>query len=229
MIDMPQKLAAIEMLDDVELARIAASRNPHAVRIITTRNNQRLFRTAWSVLRNHSDAEDVVQEAYLKAFNSLENFNGTSSLSTWLTRIVYNAAIDRKRAIKRRKSEFLQQDIALLEEYQSRHQAQAGPRSPESELLRKQFSDLLKTAIARLPDEFRSVFVLRDIEGMSVAETAEALEIKEATVKSRLFRARRELRKHLELEFETIVTDTIAFAGADCEAMTTRVLAALNI
>lgn len=226
---MPQKHAEIEMLDDVELARYAAARNPHAVRTITTRNNQRLFRTAWSVLRNHADAEEVVQEAYLKAFNSLETFNGNSSLSTWLTRIVFNAAIDRKRAIQRRHTEYLQQDVAILEEYQSRYKSQAGPQSPESELLRKQFAELLKTVIARLPDDFRSVFVLRDIEGLSVSETAEVLQIKEATVKSRLFRARRELRKHLELKFGSIVTDTIAFAGADCDAMTNRVLAALNI
>lgn len=226
---MPQKLAAIEMMDDVELARYAAARNPHAVRTITTRNNQRLFRTAWSVLRNHADAEEVVQEAYLKAFNSLETFSGNSSLSTWLTRIVYNAAIDRQRAIKRRHSEYLQQDVAILEEYQARYESQSGPLSPETELLRKQFSELLKTVIARLPDKFRSVFVLRDVEGMSVAETADALQIKEATVKSRLFRARRELREHLELKFETVAVDAISFAGADCDAMTNRVLAALNI
>ncbi|MCC3305218.1 RNA polymerase sigma factor [Sneathiella sp. HT1-7] len=226
---MPQKLAVIEMMDDVELARYAAARNPHAVRTITTRNNQRLFRTAWSVLRNHADAEEVVQEAYLKAFNSLETFSGNSSLSTWLTRIVYNAAIDRQRAIKRRHSEYLQQDVAILEEYQARYESQSGRLSPETELLRKQFSELLKTVIARLPDEFRSVFVLRDIEGMSVAETADALQIKEATVKSRLFRARRELREHLELKFETVAVDAISFAGADCDAMTNRVLAALNI
>jgi RNA polymerase sigma-70 factor (ECF subfamily) len=226
---MPLKIAAIELLDDVELARHAAARNPHAVRTITTRNNQRLFRTAWSVLRNHADAEEVVQEAYLKAFNSLESFSGNSSLSTWLTRIVYNAAIDRSRSIKRRQNELVQQDIAVLEDYQSRSETLAGPRSPESELLRKQFSDLLKRAVARLPDEYRSVFVLRDIEGMSVAETAEALEIKEATVKTRLFRARRELRKQLELKFETVASDTIAFAGSDCDAMTNRVLAALNL
>ncbi|MZR32327.1 RNA polymerase sigma factor [Sneathiella sp. DP05] len=226
---MPQNLAAVEKMDDVELARRAANRDPLAVRTITTRNNQRLFRTAWSVLRNHADAEEVVQEAYLKAFNSLETFDGNSSLSTWLTRIVYNAAIDRRRAIQRRHTDYLKQDIAIFEEYQSRYETQSDLRSPESELLRKQFSELLKTAIARLPNEYRSVFVLRDIEGMSVSETAEALQIKEATVKSRLFRARRELRKHLELNFETIFADAIAFAGADCDAMTNRVLCALNI
>ena len=226
---MPQKLANFETMDDVELVRRAARREALAIRTITTRNNQRLFRTAWSVLRNHADAEEVVQEAYLKAFNSLETYGGKSSLSTWLTRIVYNTAIDRHRALKRRRAELQQQDIAILNEYQSRYSPESISRSPESELIRKQFSELLKSAVARLPDDFRSVFVLRDIEGMSVIETADALQIKEATVKSRLFRARRALRNDLELNFETIFTDAIAFAGADCHAMTNRVLATLKI
>ncbi len=226
---MPLKLANFEMMDDVELARRAARREALAVRIITTRNNQRLFRTAWSVLRHHADAEDVVQEAYLKAFSSIESFSGKSSLSTWLTRIVYNTAIDRQRAIKRRQEELQRKDVAVLDDYQSGYSMESVSRSPESEIIRKQFSELLKQAVARLPDEYRSVFVLRDIEGLSISETADSLQVKEATVKSRLFRARRDIRKNLELKFETIFTDTIKFAGADCDAMTNRVLAALGI
>lgn len=226
---MPQRRVNFEMMDDAELVRRAIRREALAIRTITTLNNQRLFRTAWSVLRNHADAEEVVQEAYLKAFNSLETYSGQSSLSTWLTRIVYNAAIDRHRSLKRRHAGLQQQDVAILDEHHSRYSPESMPMSPEAELIRKQFSEFLKSVIARLPDDFRSVFVLRDIEGMSVTETAEALQIKEATVKSRLFRARRDLRKDLELKFETVFTDTIAFAGADCDAMTNRVLAALEI
>ncbi|MAL80820.1 MAG: RNA polymerase subunit sigma-24 [Sneathiella sp.] len=226
---MPRILANIEMMDDIDLVRHASQKDAYAVRTIITRNNQRLFRTAWSVLRNHADAEDVVQEAYLKAFNSLESYSGRSSLSTWLTRIVYNAAIDRKRAQKRRQESLLLQDVPVIYDLQSWTASDVDFDSPESKLIRKQFSAILKQAVARLPDDFRSVFVLRDIEGMSVSETAEALQIKVATVKSRLFRARRDLRKDLAIKFESIFTDTITFAGADCDAMTNRVLAALNI
>jgi|TARA_R100000455_G_C6268931_1_gene124498 RNA polymerase sigma-70 factor (ECF subfamily) len=226
---MPLKLADFEQMDDIELARRAARRETFAVRTITTRNNQRLFRTAWSVLRNHADAEDAVQDAYLKAFRSMENYDGKSSLSTWLTRIVYNTAIDRQRAIKRRREELQQKDISILEDYQSANLIEPTFMSPESEIIKKQFSELLKQAVARLSDEYRSVFVLRDIEGLSILETAQSLQIKEATVKSRLFRARRDLRKNLELEFDTIFADTIKFAGADCDAMTNRVLVALKL
>ncbi|WP_334129698.1 RNA polymerase sigma factor [Sneathiella sp.] len=225
---MPEKLANFE-LNDLDLVRRAARRDADAIRTITTRNNQRLFRTAWSVLRNHADAEDAVQEGYLKAFNSLENFAGKSSLSTWLTRIVYNTALDKRRAIRRRQAELQQQDIAIFDAYPVRSMPEHMSASPESELIRKQLSELLMQAVARLPDDFRSVFVLREIEGLSVAETALSLQIKEATVKSRLFRARRDLRKELEVKFETIFTDMISFAGADCDAMTNRVLTALNI
>jgi RNA polymerase sigma-70 factor (ECF subfamily) len=226
---MPHELIDFERMSDSELVSRAARKDAQAIRTITTRNNQRLFRTAWSVLRNHADAEEAVQEGYLKAFGALETYSGEASLSTWLTRIVLNASIDRLRAIKRRHTDLVQQDVAILNEYQARYAPAEGPMSPESELARKQLMQLLKVAITRLPDEFRPVFVLRDIEGMSVQETAEVLQIKQATVKSRLFRARRDLRKALEREFDSIFTDTIAFAGADCEAMTYRVLAALKI
>lgn len=217
-----------ETMSDAELVRRAISREPLAIRTITTRNNQRLFRAAWSVLRHHADAEEIVQEAYLKAFRSLDDFAGHSQLSTWLIRIVINVAVDRRRANERRKTELLHQDVALLDEYRVRF-AQQDASTPEQDLLKAELSRMLKAHIANLPDEFRSVFVLREIEGMSVHETAEALDLKEATVKTRLLRARRALRKMLEPDFRSIFNDTIVFAGADCEAMSNRVLAALKI
>ncbi|TNE41276.1 MAG: RNA polymerase sigma factor [Alphaproteobacteria bacterium] len=218
-----------ETIDDAELVLRAVRREAAAIRVITTRNNQRLFRAAWGVLRNHADAEEVVQEAYLKAFTSLENFVGNSSLSTWLTRIVHNAAIDRQRTLKRRRENLLEQNITMLDDPYSHFVPAQGSRTPETALARKQFAHSLKEALADLAEEFRSVFILRVIEGMSVSETADVLRIREATVKSRLFRTRRELRKRLEIEFEAAFSDTIPFAGVDCEAMTLRVLAALKL
>src|SRR5262245_32118492 len=94
-----------ESLTDLELARRIAQRDALAVRVVTRRNNQRLYRTAWSVLKNRADAEDAVQDGYLKAFAAIDNFAGASSLSTWLTRIVLNEALRRLRASHRRHSQ----------------------------------------------------------------------------------------------------------------------------
>lgn len=225
---MREKPLNFDLMSDLELAHYASCREEMAVRIITERNNQRMFRAAWSVVRNHADAEDVVQDAYLKAFSSIGNFAGQSSLATWLTRIVINTALDRQRAANRRREELLEQDVAMLDQYKKRHAYQDG-RSPEAELLRSELSGLLKVAISKLSDEFRPVFVLRDIEGMSVRETADALGINEATVKTRLLRARRKLRIVLEPEFKSVAEETLPFAGADCQAMTKHVLVALKI
>ncbi|MEP2989790.1 MAG: RNA polymerase sigma factor [Parasphingorhabdus sp.] len=217
-----------EKMSDLAVARCAARLNHRAIALITTRNNQRLFRTAWSVLRNHADAEDVVQEAYLKAFRSIENYSGTAALSTWLTRIVLNAAIDRKRSIESRRVALENQDVAYLEHYRMTYSSfDNSANSPNSELARSELSKYLKAAVSRLPDQYRTVFILRDIEGMSISETADAMEIPPATVKSRLFRARRLLRKDIESEFGNVFDGTITFAGADCKAMTTRIVSEL--
>ncbi len=163
----------------------------------------------------------------MKAFASLEKYTGQSSLSTWLTRIVLNTAIDRQRKVKRRQADLQANNVTMIEQYRSL-MVTGIAASPESELARKEISALLKDAVSRLPDDFRPVFVLRDIEGISIRETAEALDIKEATVKSRLFRARRLLREDLQPSLKSIFADTLVFAGADCEAMTSRILIALK-
>jgi RNA polymerase sigma-70 factor (ECF subfamily) len=112
-----------------------------------------------------------------------------------------------------------------LEEYREKLMAGSVTDSPERILMRRQISRLLEMAIARLPDAFRTVFVLREIEGLSVEDTAEALQIPEETVKTRLFRARRRLQKELDPELCGALKDTFPFAGADCEALTNRVIA----
>ena len=219
-----------DKFSDGDLAARAASRDVSAVKTITTRNNQRLFRAAWSVLRSHTDAEEAVQEAYLKAFTSLSTYSGKSSLSTWLTRIVVNTALDHRRAAERRRAALQEQDVAMIEDQRAIHAANAGAsQTPETQLARSELADAIKNAVARLPDQYRSVFVLRDIEGMSVRETALVASLKEATVKSRLHRARHILREDLAVEIGGIIANAISFAGADCEAMTQRVLTALNI
>jgi RNA polymerase sigma-70 factor, ECF subfamily len=211
-------------LSDLELASRIAARDIAAVRLVTGRNNQRLYRTAWSILKDRSEAEEAVQDGYMKAFNAIKTFVGTSSLSTWLTRIVVNEALDRRRRAQRRSRMLNQESVVVMEEYREKLMAGSASQSPEMALMRRQIAKLLEAAIARLPDTFRPVFVLREIEGLSVEDTAEALQIPEETVKTRLFRARRRLQKELDPELCGTLSETFPFAGADCEAMTERVL-----
>jgi RNA polymerase sigma-70 factor (ECF subfamily) len=212
-------------LSDGELASRIAARDVAAVRLVTGRNNQRLFRTAWSILKDRSEAEEAVQDGYMKAFDAIETFAGRSSLSTWLTRIVVNEALSRRSRAQRRSQLLNQESVLVLEEYREKLMAGSVTQSPEKVLMRRQIAKLLETAIARLPDSFRPVFVLREIEGLSVEDTAEALQIPEETVKTRLYRARRRLQKELDPELCGALSETFPFAGADCETLTDRVIA----
>jgi RNA polymerase sigma-70 factor, ECF subfamily len=216
-----------EAMDDVNLARLISARDAQAVRFVTTRNNQRMFRAAWSILKHRADAEDAVQTAYLRAFAAIETFEGRSSLSTWLTRIVINEALGRKRAAKRRRAQLDGSSVTVLDDYREKlMRGSTSGTSPETEVARIQVRRLLEEAIAALPAGFRLVFVLREIEGMTVEATAEALGLKPATVKTRFLRARRRLQDALAPDLSAALADSFAFAGGDCEALTERVVRA---
>nr|WP_294849729.1 RNA polymerase sigma factor [uncultured Sphingomonas sp.] len=214
--------------DDLELARRCARRDPVALRLVITTNNQRLFRAAWSIVKDRTEAEDVVQAAYLKAFDRIDEFEGRSALSTWLTRIVINESLGRIRANRRRKGHLDAEGVAVLETYREMLMRGSDPPAPDVGLAREQLRKLLERAVASLPDAFRSVFVLRDIEGLSVEETAEVLGLVPATVKTRLMRARRKMRDALAPEVGSAMIGTFPFAGANCEALTQKVLSALQ-
>lgn len=216
-------------LADVELARACARRDPDAVRHLLTANNQRLFRAAWSILKDRAEAEEAVQEAYVSAFASMESFAGRSSLSTWLTRIVINAALTRVRSERRRRARLEAEGVPVLDTYREKLMAGSEPAAPDAAAAREQLRLLLERAIADLPDPFRTVFVLRDVEDLSVEETAEALGIPAATVKTRLLRARRRLQQSLAPEVHGALVGAFPFAGADCAALTERVLASLGV
>ena len=219
----------LEGLDDLALAALIAAGDSAAVRLLTERNNQRLFRAAWSILRNRAEAEDSVQSAYLKAFAAIRTYEGRSSLTTWLTRIAINEALGRQRAARRRKARLSADSVVQIEEYREKlMRGSASQAAPDSALAREQLRRLIEQAIAALPETFRTVFVLRDVEGLSVEDTAEALEILPATVKTRHLRARRRLQEALEPELATALGGAFPFAGADCAAMTERVAAAFE-
>ena len=214
---------------DVALAQRCAARDRTAILDVITSNNQRLFRAAWSILRNRAEAEEAVQAAYLSAFTNMASFEGRSALSTWLTRIVVNEALSRRRAEKRRREQLEQEGVAVLEAYRETLMRGSEPDAPDAWIAREQIRKLLEKAVAELPDAFRTVFVLREIEGLSSEETASILEIPAATVKTRLFRARRQLRQTLAPELSTVLTGTFPFAGNECAALTQRVLVELGL
>ncbi len=217
-----------EQMDDAALAASIVAGDAQAARLVIRRNNQRLFRTAWSVVRNRAEAEDVVQEAYLKAFAAMAEFRGGAALSTWLTRIVLNEAINRVRAARRRSQALSEQGLSVLDDYRERLSAAPSlSEAPDEALARSQVAALLERAIASLPKPFRLVFVLQDVEGLSAEAVSEAIGAPVETVRTRLFRARRRLREALGPELRRTLEGTVTFAGADCDALTARVMTRL--
>lgn len=218
-----------ERISDLDLASLAVANDPEAVALITTRNNRRLYRAAWSILRNHADSEDAVQAAYLNAFRAMSGFDGRSSLSTWLTRIVINEALCRRRSRERWWSRVQSGCVASLDLYRERlMRGSINWSHPDAELAREQIRLLLEKAIGRLPEKFRTVFVLREIEEMSVQDVAEALELPAATVKTRHFRARAKLQEELSSDLKSILSETLPFAGRHCAAITQHVVEAIR-
>jgi RNA polymerase sigma-70 factor (ECF subfamily) len=186
--------------DDTELlARLKAGDQSAYAKLVED-NASAIYRLALRMMGNEADAEDVLQETFLSAFKSIDRFEGRSSLSTWLYRIASNAALMR---LRRNEPEQVSVDEPV-----ERDDGEMMPRQffdfcclPEEDLLREEAREQMKQAIDDLPPTLRSVFVLRDIEGLSTAETAEALDLSESAVKSRLMRARLKLRDGLSRYF----------------------------
>jgi RNA polymerase sigma-70 factor (ECF subfamily) len=212
-------------MDDNGLVELALSGDADVFRAIVQRHNRRLYRVARGILGHDADTEDVVQETYVKAFENLARFRGESSLATWLTRIAINEALGRKR--KRRPTTDLSKLDMVDEQGEARVLIFPGTQvegNPESDANRAEIRRLLERAVDDLPEAFRIVFVMRDIEQMNVAETASQLEIPAETVKTRLHRARRLLREALQEKLGSALQDTYAFDGQRCERMTEAVL-----
>jgi RNA polymerase sigma-70 factor, ECF subfamily len=226
----PVKTAAdYSSLSDVEVARLCAARDREAISHVIAVNNQRLFRAAWSILKTRQDAEEAVQTAYLSGFAAMGSFEGRSALSTWLTRIVVNEALGRRRAEQRRRRHFEQEGVAVLDQYREALMRGSDAERPDVAVAREQIRKLLEEAVAELPETFRTVFVLRDVEGMSSEDTAEVLGIRVATVKTRLFRSRRRLQEMLAPEVANALTGTFPFAGNHCAELSRRVLTRLGL
>jgi len=209
---------------DVDLAHCCAGGDVDAVRHLVSTNNQRLFRAAWSILRNRDDAEDALQSCYAKALAAIGTFEGRSSLTTWLTRIAINEALGKKRVQQRRRKHLEAEGVQMLETYREQLAKGSHSPSPEAEAAREQLRSMLEQAIGGLPENFRTVFVLHEIEGVSVEEAALTLDIPIGTAKTRLMRARLKLQQSLAPEVRRALIGTFPFAGADCALLTEEVL-----
>ncbi|MCB8819298.1 RNA polymerase sigma factor [Microvirga rosea] len=220
----------VEDLDDKALVELARGRERAAFRQIMQRHNRQLYRVARSVLRDDSEAEDVVQEAYARAFAHLDQFRGEARLSTWLTRITLNEALGRLR--QRRPSVDLAAIDSISDQGETRVIFLSSSRQdgdPEAAAARAEVRRLLERAVDQLPDPFRMVFVLRDIEELSIEETASHLGLRPETVKTRLHRARRLLRQSLDKTLSSTLADVFPFGGARCARITETVLERLDL
>jgi RNA polymerase sigma-70 factor (ECF subfamily) len=200
-------------LPDAELAERCLARDDDAIRELTRRYNQRLYRVARGILRSDLEAEDVVQDTYIRALAGLERFRGQSALGTWLVRIAINEALGR---LRRKKPEALDAPPA------------APVVDPETLMATAESRVMLERAIDDLPDAFRSVFVARMVEGLSIEETADLFGLRPETVKTRVHRARVRLRANLETQLGPAVRESFAFDGARCDRLTDAVILRLR-
>lgn len=218
-----------ETLGDTDLVGLVRRGDQAAFGVLIQRHNRRLYRVARSIVRSDDEAEDVVQETYVRAYARLDAFRGDASLSTWLTRIAVNEALDR---LRRRRP---QVELDVIDLAENRREATlidlrtTGDGDPEEAAARSEIRRLVERAVDALPEAFRAVFVMRDIEEMSVEETSALLGLKAETVKTRLHRARRLLRTSLEDTLATALTGLFPFDGERCAGMTQRVLNRLGL
>jgi RNA polymerase sigma-70 factor (ECF subfamily) len=199
----------------------------HTFQQVIRKHNQRLYRIARAVLRHDADAEDAVQETFIKAFADLRWLDQVEDYGAWLARIALNVSIDKLRQSRRRND--LVDNLAGTSQPDPKDSFQRSLlETPEQQLAMSQIREMLVREIDRLPDGFREVFVLRAVEEMSIEETAELLQIPEATVKSRLHRARARLAKSIRTKIDAEALGVFPFAGERCECLTARIIGRLE-
>ena len=214
--------AMTALTDDEIVSRVRAGET-QLFELIMRRHNQRIYRAARAILRDDGEAEDVMQDAYVRAYAHLHEFEGRSSFSTWLTRIAVHEALSRLRRGRR----FQPIDSPTQE---TQYHMPTAPRfTPEQQASDSEIRAVLGKAIDSLPDEFRSVFVLRALEEMSGAETAECLGIPEETVKTRLFRARARLQETLLEALEPSAPRAYELHLSRCDRVVAAVLSRLGL
>jgi RNA polymerase sigma-70 factor (ECF subfamily) len=214
-----------EQWTDEEIVTRIVSGDGALFEILMRRHNQRIYRAVRAVLRGDEDAEDVMQEAYLNAYQHLHQFEGRAQFSTWLTRIAVNAALARrgKRGWSMDKAVSDDNDESHLEVVKS------DAPDPEQTTLTAELREVMEREVSALPDTFRAAFVLREVEGLSTADTAEVLGISEDLVKTRLHRARTTLRERLYDRAGVTLDSLYTFGNARCDRVVAAVMARVLI
>jgi RNA polymerase sigma-70 factor, ECF subfamily len=207
-------------MTDAELVRGIRNGNDAHFELVMRRYNQRLFRTARAIVQDDDEAEDVIQQAYVNAYLHLGQFEERARFSTWLTRIVIHEALSRLRKAAR-----LHPLDGADGEDTPMDRVRSPEQSPEAQVYQGELAALIERAVSNLPDTFRGVFMLREVEGMSTEETAECLGLSEATVKTRLHRARVQLRRHITAEVGPSAAAAFPFKGRRCDGLVRRVMA----
>jgi RNA polymerase sigma-70 factor (ECF subfamily) len=214
----------LQNISDTELAARILSGEKSAFELLMRRYNRKLYRTARSIVKDDGEAEDALQDAYLLVYRNIGKFRGESSLATWLTRIVVNEAIGRTRKTART-AEII--DFGSGWEDNNAHEvgmSEAIAEQPDQATMRAQVRQLIEKKIDALPDAFRTVFVLRALEELTVEETADCLHIPEATVRTRYFRAKSILREALAQEFDHGLESAFSFDGERCDRIVSGTL-----
>lgn len=209
-------------LTDDEVVRRVLGGDVALMEILMRRYNQRLFRAVRSIVKDDSQVEDIVQEAYVRAYEHLSQFEGRAKFSTWLTKIAIYEAYARLRR-------FDHQNVDSISELEEKGlYMNSNERDPERQTFDGEMRLLLERAFDVLPDDYRSVFMLREIEGLSTAETAECLEISEENVKTRLHRAREFLQRELYAAAGATARTAFQFLGPRCDRVVARVMARIQ-
>lgn len=216
----PSQLLAVTAAvpDDEVVARVQAGEHG-LFEILMRRHNQRLYRAARAIVRDENEIEDVLQQTYMNAFAHLHQFEARSQFSTWLTRILINEASRRRRTLQQR-------PVAGTVEAVDQHEA--SPRrlepTPEHRAYASELRRVLEEAVDALPDTYRIVFMLRDVEGMSTSETALALGLADEAVKTRLHRGRAMLRRAVRERLGNVAADAFPFHAPRCDRVVAVVL-----
>lgn len=218
----------LERLSDEEVVTRVRAGESALFELIMRRYNRRLFRIARAILGLDAEAEDAVQDAYVGAYFKLRQFRGPGGFATWICRIATNEALMRRRG---RSRSALSQSSALDESTNGEAAVadlQSPDYNPEAAVHESELRRLLEEAVDALPEVYRAAFVMREVERMSVAETADSLGIEAATVKTRVHRARRMLQRDLTSDLATALTGAFDFDGGRCDRIVARVFAAIN-
>jgi RNA polymerase sigma-70 factor (ECF subfamily) len=219
-------IVALEESEDIQVIERLRQGDVAAMTLIMQQNNHALWRIARGILRHESEADDVVQDAYVNAFTHLADFRGESSLYTWLARITMNEALRRLR--RRRPTTDLHEVAETVAVDHPHATTPPAGADPEHSAARREIRRIVERAIDALPPPFRIVFVMRAMEQMSIEDTALQLGISPATVKTRLHRAKQQLRKALGVQFADVFDGIFPFAGVRCEQLQQAVLTRLR-